>query len=193
MARPARFSTDGLLDAAAQALLEHGHNVTVMQVARTAGAPTGSIYYRFASREELLIRLWLRCVRRFHAGFLKACRSEPAADAVVSAAVHIPRFCRENPVDAYGMTLYHRAELLRDAPVGLREEVATLNDEVDAATRDLARRRYGALDPRREALLYTATRVCPYGMVRPYVGGQVPDWLDDAVASAASAVAALGD
>jgi len=35
-----------------------------MQVARTAGAPTGSIYYRFTSREKLLIRLWLRCGRR---------------------------------------------------------------------------------------------------------------------------------
>lgn len=193
MARPARFSADDILDAATRTVLEQGTEVTMAQIARAAGAPTGSIYHRFASREELLIRLWLRSMRRFHTGFLRACRSEPAADTVVAAAVHVVQFCREHPADAYAMTLYRHSELLDTAPPGLREEIAALNEEVDIVSRELVYRRYRDFDAHRNTLLHTAMRLCPHGMVQPFVGGEVPDWLDDAVAAAAGAIAALGD
>ena len=62
MARPAKFSLDDLLDAAGRVLLEKGRDITMAQIADAAGAPTGSVYHRFASREELLIRLWLRSI-----------------------------------------------------------------------------------------------------------------------------------
>ena len=63
MARPAKFSLDDLLDAAGRVLLEKGRDITMAQIADAAGAPTGSVYHRFASREELLIRLWLRSIK----------------------------------------------------------------------------------------------------------------------------------
>ena len=79
MARPAKFRTDDLLDAAAKAILEHGRDASVSEVGHIAGAPTGSIYHRFSSRTELFVGLWLRSVRRFQAGFMEACRTPDAS------------------------------------------------------------------------------------------------------------------
>ncbi|RAG74134.1 TetR/AcrR family transcriptional regulator, partial [Burkholderia multivorans] len=33
----------------------------------------------------------------------------------------------------------------------------------------------------------------PYGLVRPFIGTEVPPWVDDAVAASAGAIVALGD
>lgn len=193
MARPAKFRTDDLLDAAAKAILEHGRDASVSEVGHIAGAPTGSIYHRFSSRTELFVGLWLRSVRRFQAGFMEACRTPDARKAVLVAAGHIPRFCRDHPLDALGMTLFRQTALLPVAPESYREEVATLNDEINAVRSDLVRRRYGQVDERRTALLVTATHMCPYGLVRPYVGGDIPDWIDEAATASTEAIAALGD
>ncbi|MDO4901121.1 TetR/AcrR family transcriptional regulator [Actinomyces sp.] len=141
----------------------------------------------------MLVTLWLRSVRDFQQGFMAACRFEPAAEAVVAAAQHIPVYCREHPAQARAMTLYRQAELVRSAPAALRGEVAIVNDEVNAVSEDLARRRYVVVDEHRIALLRTATRQCPYGLVRPYLGGAIPAWIDEAAAACARAIAALGD
>lgn len=193
MARPEKFSTEAILDAAARVVVSRGASATVAEIAHEAGAPIGSVYHRFASREALLVGLWLRSVRDFQQGFVAACRSEPAVDAVVAAALHIPAYCREHPAEARAMTLYRRAELIRTAPEALRDEVAAVNDEVNDVSQELVRRRYTVVDERRTALLRAATRQCPYGLVRPYLGGVVPDWVDEAIAACSRAIAALGD
>jgi len=188
-----KFSADDILDAAARVVLTRSGSPPVAEIAREVGAPVGSVYYRFASRDELLVSLWLRSVRDFQQGFMAACRLEPAADAVVAAARHIPVYCREHPAEARAMTLYRQAELVRAAPESLRDEVATVNDQVNALSLELTRRRYGVVDEWRTTLLTTATRQCPYGLVRPHLGGPIPDWIDDATAACARAIAALGD
>lgn len=193
MARPAKHDVSSLLDAAARAYLEHGRAVTVADVGRAAGAPTGSIYHRFGSREELLARLWLRSVERFHVGFAQACALPDAREAVVAAARHIPAYCRAHPVDAYAMTLFRQSQLVATGPASVREEAATINDGIGQIAEELGARRYGELTERRRELLRTATRLSPYGLVRPYVGGDVPGWMEDAAAAAAEAIAALGD
>ncbi|QPL06566.1 TetR family transcriptional regulator [Actinomyces respiraculi] len=81
---------------------------------------------------------------------------------------------------------YHSREVLR-------AEVSAINDEVNAVSQELARRRYEAADAPRITLLHAATRQCPYGLVRPYLGGEIPDWVDEATAACARAIAALGD
>lgn len=193
MARPSKFNADGILDAAAQALLEHGRQVSIAQIAAAAHAPTGSVYHRFDSREELLIRLWLRSIKGFQAHFISACAEPDPHRAVLLAALSIPDYCREHPAQANAMRLYRRAELLDDAPTGLMGQVETLNDEIGAVCDELGRRRYPEFDERRRALLDTAVRLSPYGLVRPFIGGPVPRWLDDAVAASTHAIAALGD
>lgn len=193
MARPPRFSDDDILDGAARAVAEHGPGATIAQVARSIDGPSGSIYHRFASREELLARLWVRSIRRFHVGLLAAYALPEAHEALVAAARHIPVFCRDNPLDARAMLLHRQSELVASGPETVRPDVEHINDDIDAALAELVVRRYGSATDRRAELLTMATRLAPYGMVRPFIGNPMPDWLDDAVVVSAEAIAGLGD
>lgn len=62
-----------------------------------------------------------------------------------------------------------------------------------ALARDLTRRRYGRITERRQQWVKMATRVAPYSLVRPYLGGSAPDQVDVAVAATADAIVRLGD
>ena len=54
MPRPARFTRDELLDAAAALLAADGPSAVAMSVvARAVGAPSGSMYHRFPTRAAL--------------------------------------------------------------------------------------------------------------------------------------------
>lgn len=193
MARPAKFTADNVLDAASAAVLERGQRATIADVGRLLEAPSGSIYHRFGSREELFASLWIRSVQRFHQGLLPAYQIEPPQEAVTFAAQHIPGFCRSYPADALALTLYRQHDLATRGPATLREQVRGINDTVGNAEQHLVTRRYGGRSQHRDQLIRTAVRQCPYGLVRPYLGGQVPDWLDDVVIASARAIAALGD
>src|ERR687897_2072654 len=101
MARPQLHLTNTMLDAARGLLLEQGAgSATVEAIAGESGAPTGSIYHRFGSRDELLARLWLRAVYRSQASFLAALEQEDPQDATLAAAMSIIDFCETEPADA---------------------------------------------------------------------------------------------
>ncbi len=53
MGRPAVVSTEQILEAARELFLEQGFGVTTAVIARRAGVSEGSIFKRFASKEEL--------------------------------------------------------------------------------------------------------------------------------------------
>lgn len=102
MPRPARFTLDELLDAAAELLAADGPAaVTMSAVARAAGAPSGSMYHRFPTRAALCGELWSRTEEKFHAGFTAAL-STPAdpQERCVAAARFTVRWCRDHPVEA---------------------------------------------------------------------------------------------
>ncbi len=193
MARPARFSEDDIVDAAARTVYEHGPSATLAQVAAELGGPTGSIYHRFASRAELFVTLWLRSIRRFHAGLIEAYGLVDPQEALLAATVHIPRFCRDHRLDALAITLYRQSRLVAQAPGSLQQQVAEINDVVDAGLRALVPARYGQDSDEGFRLLMVGTRLSPYGLVRPFVGGEVPDWLDDVCLAAARGILSLGD
>ena|SRR5829696_714873 len=102
MPRPALFTVDELLDAAAALLAADGPAaVSMSAVARAAGAPSGSMYHRFPSRAALCGELWIRTEERFHAGFTAALStSEQAQTRCVGAARHTVQWCRDHPVEA---------------------------------------------------------------------------------------------
>lgn len=193
MSRPPKFSADDLLDAAARAVLDHGPQVSVADVGRAAGAPVGSIYHRFRSREELLALLWVRSIERFHVGFLAALHLPDPREAIEAAARHVPAHCRAHPAEARAMSLFSRQRLLQNGPESLRDQVTHVNDAIDGATSELCVRRYGSDSPALQEILVIATRLSPYGLVRSFIGGEVPALLDDAAAASATAIAALGD
>ena len=63
--RPQLHQTDTMLDATRDLLLESGTRAaTIEAIAAASGAPIGTIYHRFGSRESLLTRLWMRAVYR---------------------------------------------------------------------------------------------------------------------------------
>ena len=195
MARPSKFPADRILDAAAEVVVTHWRDATVSHVAERLGAPSGSIYYRFPSRDDLFVECWLRALERFHAGFLTALALPDAHQAAITAAVHVPQFCRTHPVDAVVLTLYRHSELVDTAPERLHERVAHRNDEVLARMHELALRRFGSADARRLQLLEVACAESPYGLVRRFLrtGDGVPEWLDEVVRASSAAILRLGD
>ena len=193
MARPSKFTVDQILDAAGDAVLVHWRATTIAHVAERVGAPVGSIYYRFASREALFGALWARSIRRFHEGLLIASQIEDPRLSMAAMARHIPSFCRENPRDAKAMTLYRLTDLIRDAPPEQRAELAAMNDDVDAQLRRVVSRRYAKLTDRRYRLALLGTRQCPYGLVRPLIGGDIPHEFDAICVAASEGILALGD
>lgn len=195
MARPPKFTADDILDAAAEVAAERWRDATSADVAARLGAPSGSVYYRFPSRDELFVSLWLRAIDRFHVQFLAALRGSDARTALVDAAVSVPRFCREHPLDAVAMTLFRQDELVRSAPTPLRERVQHVNDEVIAQMHELTARRYGTADERRLQLVAIACQESPYGLVRRWIGGErsVPEWLDEIIRTSSIAILQLGD
>ena len=102
MPRPARFSIDELLDAAAELLAADGPAaVTMSAVARAADAPSGSMYHRFPTRAALCGELWIRTEERFHAGVSAAlATSEEPQTRCVAAARFTVQWCRDHPVEA---------------------------------------------------------------------------------------------
>ena len=66
-----------------------------------------------------------------------------------------------------------------------------MNDPILALQAGLIRRKWGRVTPRRTRLVTIAVRQSPYGLVRPYVGGEVPGWLDEVVAAASRGILEL--
>jgi AcrR family transcriptional regulator len=102
MPRPARFTLDELLDAAAALLAADGPAaVTMSAVARATNAPSGSMYHRFPTRAALCGELWIRTEERFHGGIRAALATseEPQARCVAAARFSV-QWCRAHPIEA---------------------------------------------------------------------------------------------
>lgn len=133
-----------MLDAAMVLVAEGGPNAaTIAGIAGALGAPVGSIYHRFGSRELLLARLWVRTVKRFQTGFLRALEAEDLDEAALGAALYNVGRTRERPEEARVLLLYRREDLAEKWPEELGDELAALNTDVEGAIRDHALRRYG--------------------------------------------------
>ena len=144
-------------------------------IAEASGAPIGSIYHRFGSRDELIARLWIRAVHRSQAPFMVAADRGRAREAALAAATSILDFCQEHPADARLLVAFRRDDLIRAIPEGpLAEELEVLNRPVEHAVVKLARRLYGSRS--RAALDRTLLAVfdLPYGAVRRYLISGIP-------------------
>jgi AcrR family transcriptional regulator len=181
-----------MLDAARDLLLGEGSRSTTMEaIADASGAPTGSIYHRFGSRDELIARLWIRAVYRSQASFVAALERDDPREAALAAAISIIDFCDEHPADAQLLVACRREDLVKTIPDGpLAEELAVLNRPVERAVVALARRLYGR--PTRAALDRTLLAVfdLPYGAARRYLisGAPLPRALRADLSRAVAAV-----
>ena len=114
--RPAKFGDGRILDAALEVFAREGPRaVSMAAVARELGAPSGSLYYRFASRDHLLAELWLRTVEAFQNSFIAELSARDPVESVATAAVWVVRWCREHPHEGRLLQLYRREDLV-DGP-----------------------------------------------------------------------------
>ena len=183
LGRPAKFSEGQLLDSALAIVAEEGPGAATMAaIAARLGAPAGSLYHRFSSRDHLLATLWIRGVRRFQQGFTAAL----AADDAVAAALHTPAWCREHPAEAAMLLLYRRENLARQWPGELGDDLDGLNARASAALTAFAARHPGT---GRERLVFAVVDV-PCGAVRRYLvqRSAPPALVDELIVAACRAV-----
>jgi AcrR family transcriptional regulator len=196
MGRRALYSTDQILDAARDLVAHSGPAAVTIAALGSAlgGAPSGSLYHRFASRNELLGRLWLRTAAAFQDGFAAAAASAPddAHAAGLHAALSLPRRVRADPQGARIMLLHRREDFLSSEwPAEMQAEARRLKQQVEDTVRALSLRLLGDSP---EALRATAfaTIDIPFAAVRRHVmaGEAPPASLDPLIEAAYGAVIA---
>jgi AcrR family transcriptional regulator len=168
--RPAKFSSEQILDTTARLVSAGGPGAATMAtIARELGGPTGSIYHRFPSRDLLMARLWVRTARRSQEGFLAALAQPDLQAAALAAAAHIPRWSREHLDESRILVLHRREDLAARWPDQLGHELAGLNLGVETALRGFARRRYGRATRTNLRTVAFALVDVPYAGVRRYL------------------------
>jgi AcrR family transcriptional regulator len=171
MPRPALHDTDALLDAARELVIETGPRaVGIRDIATRSGAPSGSLYHRFGSRDNVLARAWLRAVHRFQAGFVPALEIEDGRAAVAAAVRWSAAFARSRSADTQLLLRFGRDDLLDDAPAPeLAAELAAVNASLERAVRALARRLFGTASRANVERTTYAVVDLPYAVLRRHL------------------------
>ena len=164
--------------------------VTISAVVAASGAPAGSIYHRFASREDLLAAAWLDATGAFQAGFLGSLVADPD-----TAAAGVVRWAREHPVPARLLVLRLPRDLGAPAWTEARRAVALrLSAELESGLAEFCRARLG--DPGGEARRRAAFALLdlPHAALRRYLAAGVPPppAVDDYVTIASRAILTAG-
>jgi AcrR family transcriptional regulator len=141
----ALFDNAGFLAAARALASERGPSVvTVDSVTQRLGAPKGSFYHRFASRDALLGELWLKTVLAYQEGFVAAIE----AGNGLAAALHTPVWARLHLDDARLLLLYSRHDFVQgDWPADLKRGVRDQTRRVEACLAGFARGAFGRAGP----------------------------------------------
>ncbi|MFC4223504.1 TetR/AcrR family transcriptional regulator [Lysinibacter cavernae] len=191
MGRNPKYSTNEILDAARTLIARGGVGAaTVVAIAAELGAPSGSIYHRFPSRDLIIAQLWIRTVQRFQAGYVRALRNPDRMRARSSAVRYVLQWSAENPSDAGILLSQSRTQLLATWPNELGSELVTLNDEVAAAMSEFVKDWFGSATPEAVGRARFALIELPYAAVRAHLtdGEALNGWAIDAVVAASAAI-----
>jgi AcrR family transcriptional regulator len=169
--RPPLHATDAILDVARSLALDSGAGATtIAEIARASGAPVGSLYHRFGSRDDLLAQLWMRAVRRSQASFLTAIDREDPMEGTVMGAMAILDFCVHQRADARLLLSLRREDLLRAAPSPeVARELEGSNRPLEEGLARLARALYGKAGRAEMQRVLLAAFDIPYGAARRHL------------------------
>lgn len=191
MGRPSKYDADDVLDVAAELVDAGGPAaLTISGVADRLGAPSGSIYHRFRSRDVVAASLWLRTVQRFQESWLVAADHPDPRAATRAAAAHVLDWSRRHRSEAALLLLHRSSDLLTaDWPPELVEHNERLRAQFEQRLAELTRR-LGAVTPAEHRRVRFAVVDIPYGAVRaPLAAGKAPEpELDEIVDDAVVAV-----
>jgi AcrR family transcriptional regulator len=161
-------------------------------VARASGAPSGSVYHRFAGRGAMLGHVWLRTTSQFQSGFLVALATDPALEGCVAAARFVVSWSRLHATEARillrGPTDFAPAAWPEDVCEGVITKRAALQN----ALRDAAARLGDRSSPAVERVV-VATIDVPSALVRRHhesPAGTIPRRADQLVEETARALLA---
>lgn len=192
MGRKSLFDRRDMSGAALRLVAAHGpQSVTVADVAREVGAPTGSIYHRYRSRDQLLAELWMDVVEGFQRGFVTALEHARDLDAVVEAAGFMPAWARMHPLETRLLLLHRRHDFVTgEWPASVAMRAAALEPQLGQALRACALRACGGASAETMARLRYALLDAPFGGLKPYVqaGKPIPRIVDQLVGETARAV-----
>src|SRR5829696_2196387 len=187
MAPPRKHPTDRILDAARSLALSEGPRaVSVAAIADASGAPAGTLYHRFGSRDGILRAAWLRALEGFQGRWLEAARDPDPLEAAVAMATSVVSFARARPDDARLLLTLRPQDLLDGGPEAhFRELQRAMNAPLEADLRRVARALHGRADARALDAVLRATVDLPYGAVRRHAHKTtMPRWLERDVAAA---------
>lgn len=184
------YDENALLDAAAELMREGGPAaITMSAVARTTGAPSGSVYHRFPERPELLSALWLRSLGRFHGAIEEALEGDGGREALVRAARAVVGWCAAHRADAEVLSHGRQSFGYDDWSQAARRRL----DEANAAVFDRLREAgelSGASTERDFEGITMGVVELPLAAVRRHLRGPapLPAYVEELVAVAAAAL-----
>jgi AcrR family transcriptional regulator len=192
MPRPAKHDEIGILNAAASLVAARGPSAaTITAISHAMGAPSGSIYHRFRSRDELLGRLWLTKAQSFQNRWSQALENPDPRLAGLEAALSLPRAVREDLEGARIMLLHRREDFLeRGWPAEMQREAQRLGQQVQDVLARTTRRLFGRNTASARQVTTFAVLDLPFSAVRRFVaaGEPPPPVIDDLIAKAYAAV-----
>src|ERR1700756_4446108 len=194
MAPPRKHETDVILDAARTLVLEGGPRAaSVAAIAKSSGAPAGTLYHRFGNRNGILTAAWLRALERFQARAMAASTDERAdtpTETAVAMAVATVSFARDLPEDARLLLTIRPGDLLDGEPdAAFQQTLAAMNAPLNERIGTLARRLYGRSDRRSVDSVGRAVADLPYAVVRRHAHDEpMPSWLEADVAASVRAM-----
>lgn len=189
MAPARKHDSHRILDAARTLVLRDGPRAaSVAAIARESGAPVGTLYHRFGSRDAVLAAAWLRALERFQRSALAAgADPDPLAAAAAMAASQVA-FAREQPEDARLLLTLRRDDLLDGEPAQeMRAHLDAINAPLLTRLHELTRALRANTGPRASDAVTRAVVDLPNAAVRRHArdGKPPPAWLQDDVAAAA--------
>src|SRR5262249_47809552 len=176
MPRIAEFDEEQILAAAGQLVAARGPaGATIGAIARAVGAPTGSIYHRFDSRDHVLAEVWLRTAAVVQDAFFQRLAGPVPREAGLAAALSIAERVRENPHEARLLLLHRREDFVdRGWPRAMHRRAEALGRQVEAELRAFSRRLCGRDDARTVRMVTFAVLEAPVAAVRRHVAAPEP-------------------
>lgn len=194
MPRPTKHGEAKILSIAAHLVAERGPAAASMTaIAAAAGAPSGSLYHRFQSRDALLGRLWLDKAKFFQDRAAAALSHPDPREGALAAALALPQAARDDLDGARIMLLHRREDFLTDAwPESIQTEAARLRRQLGTLVRESAERLFGQATPFAIEAFGFAVNGLPMAAIRHHLqaGKAPPEHLDPLIAAAHRAVMA---
>ncbi len=183
MGRTPKYSVDEILDAAGRLLAEDGPAaLTITRVAASLGAPSGSIYHRFRSRDVLVATLWMRTVEEFQRAVGPALTEPDPHDAARTAARRILGWARTHPDGARVLLLYRSRDLLDgEWPTDLVDRNLEQRARIETMLGDLCVRLGATRVAQKQRVAFAVIEI-PSAAARSTISrGQVPSRALDAI------------